>query len=190
MMTATIIPFPVRGSSGARRPAVSAGPLPGVPFPPRLPAPPAMGPGTGPAFPPALTPARSESQPSRRALPGPAAWPAGREAYVGPCRRVRGLRSLAAAQVIGATTGPQVPTASAPQPASERMTRALEGLRTALAQQAGVVAAWRASLVELEGAVGSLQSGVMRQARAMQALGARLSPLDLAADAPAQSRPG
>lgn len=187
-MTATIIPFPVRGSGGPRRPAVPAMLPPDGSFPPRLPMPPALGQRTAPAVPSAANPVWSEPQPSRRALPCPAALPAAREAYAGPCRRVRGLRSLAAAQVVGAGTGSRLPPASVLP--SERMTRALEGLRTALAQQAGVVAAWRASLVELEGAVGALQSGVMRQAGAMQALGARLSPLGVAVETPAQSSPG
>ena len=187
-MTATIIPFPVRRFESARPAGVPAELPPVGSFPSRLPTPRAASYGTGPGLPPAANPAWSEPQPSRRAPPGPAALPAGREAYAGPCRRVRGLRSLAAAQVVGAGTSSRLPPA--PVLPSERMTRALEGLRTALAQQAGVVMAWRDSLAELEGAVGALQSGVIRQASAMQALGARLSPPGVITDALAQSRPG
>ncbi len=94
------------------------------------------------------------------------------EPYLGPCRRVRGLRS-AAVRAVAAATDPRPVVAAAP----DRLARALEGLRAAVAQQAGVMTAWRVSLVELERALASLQLGLVRQAGAMQALGAQASRL-------------
>ncbi|MGI3776503.1 MAG: hypothetical protein ACRYGC_04330 [Janthinobacterium lividum] len=85
------------------------------------------------------------------------------------------------------------PTTAVPglPPATEgpdRLARALDGLNVALAQQARTVAAWRASLAALEGAVGSLQHGLTRQAGSVQALEAQVSRLD--APASVQGQPG
>ncbi|MGI4977211.1 MAG: hypothetical protein ACRYG6_09740 [Janthinobacterium lividum] len=120
---------------------------------------------------------------SREGAPGTASTPARGAPYLGPCRRVRGQRTTAATLAATAAPGPS-PAAGEP----DRLAQALEGLRTALAQQARTVAAWRVSLAALEGAVGSLRLGLTRQAGSMQELEAQVSRLG--APASLQTPPG
>ncbi len=187
-MTATIIPFPIGGSGGLRSPAMP-GAMPMDAAAPSRPLPPPSGTGqagiAGPrratvlprsGLPPAQGEAAGLATPAARGVP-----------YAGPCRRTRGLRSTAVVDAAASAVQPAPLPAKATQ--TERLGRALDGLRAALAQQAGMLAAWRASLVELEGAVGALQGGLARQAGAMQDLGARIARIGTDGGPPAQSLP-
>ncbi len=188
-MTATIIPFPAGGSGGLRSPAAPGAVPTGATAPLRRMALPSgagqaslAGPGRvavhpRPGLPPAQgTPVGMATGAVRAAL------------YAGPCRRTRGLRSMAAtsAVVAASTVAPPLP-ARVTQP--ERLGQALDGLRAALARQAATLAAWRASLVELEGALVALQGGLAQQAGAMQDIGARIAGLSTDARPPAHSLP-
>lgn len=168
-MTATIIPFPRPVPGGLRLPAsTDAVPL----LPSSLPVF-GAGPGTasGPTWPTDAVRHGLQPSPGEPGAAGPS--PARGTPYLGPCRRLRGLRSQVTGGAIAAAarTTPKA-TARAAEP--DRLTRALEGLRTALTQQAAALAGWRDSLVELEGAVGSLQSGMARQGRVLRELGTRM----------------
>lgn len=70
------------------------------------------------------------------------------------------------------------PTEAEAQAAGQdRLSRALDNLRAALAQQSVAVAAWRASLSELHGATTSLHTGLTLHQGAMQRLGERVTQL-------------
>lgn len=69
------------------------------------------------------------------------------------------------------------PSAVSPPAGQDRLSRALDSLRAALAQQSAAVAAWRASLSELHGAATSLHAGLTLHRTAMHALGERVAQL-------------
>lgn len=180
-MTATIIPFPAPGSVRRGVPAVPDGSVRAAmaPLPPLLPQ--AGTPRDAASRFPAVP--RWPVPPLQEGVPGTAPTPARGAPYQGPCRRVRGQRTGAVPLATSAASG-LPPAVREP----DRLARALEGLRAALAQQARTLAAWRVSLAALEGAVGSLQHGLTRQAGTMGDIGAQVSRLD--APASPQGLPG
>lgn len=181
-MAAMIIPFPVSGPVRPGSPAAAAVTMPGMEaqLPPLL-SPTGAGRDTASRFP--AVP-RWPERSLREGVPAVASAPARGAPYLGPCRRVRGQRTAAAAFAATAASG--LPPAEG-EP--DRLARALEGLRTALAQQARTVAAWRVSLAALEGAVGALQQGLTRQAGSMQELEAEISRLGVPANLQAPHAP-
>lgn len=180
-MTATIIPFPVPGSVRPASPVTPPGMADGA----AAPLPPLLSPSGAPTGVASRFPAvpRWPERSSQEGVSGAASAPARGAPYLGPCRRVRGQRTTAAVPPTTAVPG-LPPAAGGP----DRLARALDGLNVALAQQAGTLAAWRASLAALEGAVGSLQHGLTRQAGSVQALEAQVSRLDVPAGV--QGQPG
>lgn len=181
-MTATIIPFPAPETRRTRLAAVEGAPAAEVMafLPPLLPSDAGQSGTPGLSF--VREPARAQVGLSRNEATGAAPAPEGTVAYSGPCRRIRGLRSMT---VMPAVSGSR-PMPAAPEQ-SERLARSLENLRAALAQQATAVAAWRASLGELDGAVRSLKNGFARQTDVMQDLGEKVSQLGTAAGTLEQS---
>lgn len=180
-MTATIIPFPVPASARPGSPAAPQGMAEGA----VAPLPPLLSPSGAPTGVASRFPAvpRWPERSLQEEVSGAAARPARGAPYLGPCRRVRGQRTAAAAPTTTAVPGLS-PAAEEP----DRLARALDNLNVALAQQARTVAAWRASLAALEGAVDSLQHGLTRQAGSVQELEAQVSRLD--APASVQGQPG
>ncbi len=169
-MTAVIIPFPVPEPARPDNAGVEVGIPTGTGAqPPPLLSQSGAARDTGSRFP--AVP-RWPERSSREGTPVVASTPARGTPYLGPCRRVRGQRTTAATLATTAAAG-LPPGAGEP----DRLAQALEGLRTALAQQARTVAAWRVSLAALEGAVGSLRLGLTRQTGSMQELESQVSRL-------------
>ncbi len=189
-MTATIIPFPTpvplpRSTALQPTPSPSgSGAIPPFNLPPR-PGPvqpsPIVRPPTTPAARPASIPIRMIEAEAIEAGTTKA-WPIGslvQVPYAGPCRRTRAVRPAPAswpAASSPARPAQRAPTLAPPaQP--DRLARALESLRAALAQQSGAVAEWRRSLAELQGATGSLHASLTLHRTTVQTLGERVSLL-------------
>ena len=175
-MTATIIPFPTQGP--APTPASAS------PTSPR----PAVRPDAGAVPPPeALAHAASvRVTPSRPvATPGTAAHatvpaearPAARTPDPGPDRRARAARPPLGSAPHSSDGLVHQPPPTTPSADQDRLARALDSLRAALAQQSHAIAAWRASLSELHGAATSLHTSLTRHQGALHTLGERVSQL-------------
>ncbi len=130
--------------------AAGAEPFPFRPIAPRIPGPPAQAAHAG------------SDRRARVAPPTRTPWPAT------PAADGFAPRAFPAARPIEAGTQPA---------GQDRLSRALDSLRAALAQQSVAVAAWRASLSELHGATTSLHAGLTLHQSAMRTLGERVAQL-------------
>ena len=105
------------------------------------------------------------------------AAPLAQTPYAGSDRRA--LRPAPAHQLAtSALDRPAQRTPAVSPPAGQdRLSRALDSLRAALAQQSAAVAAWRASLSELHGAATSLHAGLTLYQTSVHVLGERVAQL-------------